>query len=415
MCGVLPMVCRTSLASIAPPCSRVPSPGRGDDYVLGLFRAACPPVPLRQCAMPAPLQNDTFLRACLSQPVPFTPVWLMRQAGRYLPEYKATRARAGSFMGLATNPELATEVTLQPLDRYRARRRHPLQRHPHRARRDGPGPGLRGRRGPALRPAGARRGRRREARRARHGQAALRLRCRRLGPQGAGRPRAADRVFRQPLDARLLHGRRRRLGRLSPRQDHALRAARPAASHAGDQCRGGRALSQRPDRCRRAGRDDLRQLGRRPRRRRLPGVQPRLYRRACCAGSSATPTAAACRTSSSPRAAGRGSKRSASSAPMSSASTGRSISARRAQRVGDRRRPAGQPRPERAVRRPGRPCAARSRRRSRASIRRRRRRATDTSSTSVTASASTRRRKRSATLVDAVHELSRPYHAAAQA
>jgi uroporphyrinogen decarboxylase len=68
--------------------------------------------------MPSPLRNDTFLRACLSQPVPFTPVWLMRQAGRYLPEYRATRARAGSFMGLATNPDLATEVTLQPIDRY---------------------------------------------------------------------------------------------------------------------------------------------------------------------------------------------------------------------------------------------------------------------------------------------------------
>ena len=68
--------------------------------------------------MPSPLRNDTFLRACLSQPVPVTPVWLMRQAGRYLPEYRATRARAGSFMGMATNPDFATEVTLQPLDRY---------------------------------------------------------------------------------------------------------------------------------------------------------------------------------------------------------------------------------------------------------------------------------------------------------
>ncbi len=69
--------------------------------------------------MPAPLRNDVFLRACLSQPTAYTPVWLMRQAGRYLPEYKATRARAGSFMGLATNPGYATEVTLQPLERFR--------------------------------------------------------------------------------------------------------------------------------------------------------------------------------------------------------------------------------------------------------------------------------------------------------
>jgi uroporphyrinogen decarboxylase len=66
----------------------------------------------------APLQNDSFLRACLRQPTPHTPVWLMRQAGRYLPEYRATRDKAGSFMGLATNTELATEVTLQPLERY---------------------------------------------------------------------------------------------------------------------------------------------------------------------------------------------------------------------------------------------------------------------------------------------------------
>jgi uroporphyrinogen decarboxylase len=68
--------------------------------------------------MNAPLQNDSFLRACLRQPTEHTPVWLMRQAGRYLPEYRATRAKAGSFMGLATNTAYATEVTLQPLERY---------------------------------------------------------------------------------------------------------------------------------------------------------------------------------------------------------------------------------------------------------------------------------------------------------
>jgi len=66
----------------------------------------------------APLQNDSFLRACLRQSTEHTPVWLMRQAGRYLPEYRATRAKAGSFMGLATNVDYATEVTLQPLERY---------------------------------------------------------------------------------------------------------------------------------------------------------------------------------------------------------------------------------------------------------------------------------------------------------
>jgi uroporphyrinogen decarboxylase len=66
----------------------------------------------------APLQNDTFLRALRREHTEYTPLWLMRQAGRYLPEYVATRATAGSFMGLATNPELACEVTLQPLRRY---------------------------------------------------------------------------------------------------------------------------------------------------------------------------------------------------------------------------------------------------------------------------------------------------------
>lgn len=64
------------------------------------------------------LINDTFLRACLRQPTDYTPVWLMRQAGRYLAEYRATREKAGSFMGLATSPDFATEVTLQPLERF---------------------------------------------------------------------------------------------------------------------------------------------------------------------------------------------------------------------------------------------------------------------------------------------------------
>ena len=68
--------------------------------------------------MQTKLQNDQVLRACLRQSTEHTPVWLMRQAGRYLPEYCATRAKAGSFMGLATNTDFATEVTLQPLDRY---------------------------------------------------------------------------------------------------------------------------------------------------------------------------------------------------------------------------------------------------------------------------------------------------------
>ncbi len=65
-----------------------------------------------------PLQNDTFLRALLRQPVEYTPIWMMRQAGRYLPEYRATRAQAGGFMDLCKNTDFATEVTIQPLERF---------------------------------------------------------------------------------------------------------------------------------------------------------------------------------------------------------------------------------------------------------------------------------------------------------
>ncbi|MSQ71267.1 MAG: uroporphyrinogen decarboxylase [Betaproteobacteria bacterium] len=64
------------------------------------------------------LQNDTFIRALLREPTDYTPIWLMRQAGRYLPEYNATRKRAGNFLALCKTPSLATEVTLQPLERF---------------------------------------------------------------------------------------------------------------------------------------------------------------------------------------------------------------------------------------------------------------------------------------------------------
>ncbi|MFZ2451333.1 MAG: uroporphyrinogen decarboxylase [Methylovulum miyakonense] len=65
-----------------------------------------------------PLKNDIFIKALLKQPISRTPVWMMRQAGRYLPEYRQVREQAGSFMNLCTNPELACEVTLQPLRRF---------------------------------------------------------------------------------------------------------------------------------------------------------------------------------------------------------------------------------------------------------------------------------------------------------
>ena len=66
-----------------------------------------------------PLQNDTFLRALMREPTAYTPIWIMRQAGRYLPEYNATRKKAGSFLGLAKSPDYCTEVTLQPLERFK--------------------------------------------------------------------------------------------------------------------------------------------------------------------------------------------------------------------------------------------------------------------------------------------------------
>jgi uroporphyrinogen decarboxylase len=68
--------------------------------------------------MNEPLKNDLLLRALLREPTPRRPIWLMRQAGRYLPEYRATRARAGGFLEMCTNPEIACEITLQPVNRF---------------------------------------------------------------------------------------------------------------------------------------------------------------------------------------------------------------------------------------------------------------------------------------------------------
>jgi uroporphyrinogen decarboxylase len=84
---------------------------RGDESALSSILNPPTSIPM--------LKNDTLIRALLRQPTPYTPVWVMRQAGRYLPEYNATRKRAGSFLALAKNPDLATEVTLQPLARFK--------------------------------------------------------------------------------------------------------------------------------------------------------------------------------------------------------------------------------------------------------------------------------------------------------
>ena len=162
----------------------------------------------------AALKNDRFLRALRREPVDTTPIWVMRQAGRYLPEYRATRERAGSFLALAQNPELACEVTLQPLERFAldaAILFSDILTIPDAM---GLGLSLRPRRGPAVRAPGTHAGRRRATRRARHGRRpALRDGCRAPDPPGAARPCAADRLLRQPVDAGLLHGRGRRFAR----------------------------------------------------------------------------------------------------------------------------------------------------------------------------------------------------------
>ena len=134
---------------------------------------------------------------------------------------------------------------------------HFVQRHPHRARRHGPGPVLcRGRR-PALCQSHPHRGRRGPARRARPEQAALCVRCRHQHPQGAEWPCAADRLFGQPLDAGLLHGRRQGQRRLPPGQEPDVQPPRPDAPHPGRERRRRGRLPECADRRGRPGGDDF--------------------------------------------------------------------------------------------------------------------------------------------------------------
>jgi hypothetical protein len=171
------------------------------------------------------LKNDRFLRALQRQPVDRTPLWMMRQAGRYLPEYRATREQAGSFMDLCKNAELACEVTLQPLRRYPMDAailfsdiltipdalglglyfetgEGPRFSKTVRSEEDLAGSMISGRGRPRLR----------------HGRGAH-------DPPRAQRLRAPDRLQRLTLDPGHLHGRGRLVQGFCPRQDHGLRPA----------------------------------------------------------------------------------------------------------------------------------------------------------------------------------------------
>ena len=174
------------------------------------------------------------------------------RAGRELPQARQD-AGTGHRGHAAAAPALS------------ARRGDPVFRHPHRSRRHGPRARLQRRRRAALRAAAARRGGDPQACGARpFGRARLCARCSARSTARARRAGAADRLFRQPVHARLLHGRRRGQRRLADAEDHAACAPGTAAPDPGSECTRGDRLSQRPDRSRRAGGDDLRYLGRDP-------------------------------------------------------------------------------------------------------------------------------------------------------
>ena len=278
-----------------------------------------------------PPVNDRLLRALAKEPVDRTPVWFMRQAGRYLPEYRTVRERAGSFLALCSTPELACEVTLQPLRRFALdaailfsdiltipwamglglefvegegpRFRKPVRTAADIGRLGVPDPED---------DLGFVMNTVRAVRRELDGRVPL------IGFAG------------EPVDARDLHDRRPKLARLRAREDDAHRTPSrvpppPCTARRRDHRLSGGAGARR-----RAGAHDLRHLGRHPHHARLPRILSRIHapdrEGACPASTNPGPSRWCC----SPRAAGGGSSRWRKAAATRSGSTGRWISGTRA-------------------------------------------------------------------------------------
>jgi uroporphyrinogen decarboxylase len=172
--------------------------GMTDRYAILEHRRLFDPASAHERA--AALKNDLLLRALLREPTPRRPIWLMRQAGRYLPEYRATRAGPGNFLAMCTNPNRlrGDPAAGRPLS---AGRGDPVLRHPDDSACDEPGTGIRDRRGPDVRAAGAL-GRDIDKLGVPDPGTRAQVRHRRRGadPPRAARPRAADRIRGQSVD-----------------------------------------------------------------------------------------------------------------------------------------------------------------------------------------------------------------------